>query len=87
MNCPHDPRELAGQPIGMYHCPECGEMVVAGIPHPAEIADEEYAEAMRAAFRRDLRARGRWKRTPNGPAARLGPVWPGYEPYDPLVGF
>ena len=21
-------------PIGMFHCPECGEMVVAGIPHP-----------------------------------------------------
>jgi hypothetical protein len=21
-------------PIGMFHCPECGEMVVAGLPHP-----------------------------------------------------
>lgn len=21
-------------PIGMFHCPECGEMVVAGVPHP-----------------------------------------------------
>jgi hypothetical protein len=21
-------------PIGMFHCPECGEMVVAGMPHP-----------------------------------------------------
>jgi hypothetical protein len=31
--CPHDPRELAGAPIGMYHCPECGEMVLAGLPH------------------------------------------------------
>ena len=31
--CPHDPRETTG-PIGMYHCPECGEMVVAGMEHP-----------------------------------------------------
>jgi len=29
----HDPREITG-PIGMYHCPECGEMVVAGLEHP-----------------------------------------------------
>jgi hypothetical protein len=34
MKCSHDPRELKGHPIGMYHCPECGEMVVAGIEHP-----------------------------------------------------
>ena len=33
MACTHDPRELAGQPIGMYHCPDCGEMVVAGMEH------------------------------------------------------
>jgi hypothetical protein len=32
--CAHDPREMNGQPIGMYHCPECGEMVIAGYPHP-----------------------------------------------------
>lgn len=32
--CPHDPRDLAGEPIGMYHCPHCGVMVIAGIPHP-----------------------------------------------------
>ena len=31
--CPHDPRETTG-PIGMYHCPECGEMVVANMEHP-----------------------------------------------------
>ena len=33
MKCPHDPRETTGA-IGMYHCPECGEMVLAGIAHP-----------------------------------------------------
>ena len=31
--CEHDPRETTG-PIGMYHCPDCGEMVVAGMEHP-----------------------------------------------------
>lgn len=31
--CPEDPLLLAGQPIGMYHCPECGMMVVAALPH------------------------------------------------------
>ena len=32
--CPHDPRQYLGAPIGMYHCPECGEMVLAGMEHP-----------------------------------------------------
>lgn len=31
--CPHDPSTIRG-PIGMYHCPQCGEMVVAGMAHP-----------------------------------------------------
>ncbi len=31
--CSHDPRTMAGKPIGMYHCPECGEMVIAGVSH------------------------------------------------------
>jgi hypothetical protein len=30
-----DPRELLGAPIGMYHCPGCGTMQVAGLPHIA----------------------------------------------------
>jgi hypothetical protein len=34
MTCPYDPRELAGEAIGMYHCPECEEMVIAGMVHP-----------------------------------------------------
>jgi hypothetical protein len=33
-NCQEKPEDLLGQPIGMYHCPDCGAMVVAGIPHP-----------------------------------------------------
>lgn len=28
-----DPVALRGQPIGQYHCPRCGVMQVAGIPH------------------------------------------------------
>jgi hypothetical protein len=32
--CPYDPRELAGLPVGMLHCPDCGCMVLAGVEHP-----------------------------------------------------
>ena len=31
--CSHDPKTTIG-PIGMYHCPECGDMVIAGFDHP-----------------------------------------------------
>ncbi len=31
--CPGKPEDLAGQPIGMYHCEFCGEMQLAGVPH------------------------------------------------------
>jgi hypothetical protein len=33
-NCPEKPEELIGQPIGQYHCPDCGTMVMAGMEHP-----------------------------------------------------
>jgi hypothetical protein len=33
-NCAERPEALAGQPIGQYHCPDCGAMVLAGWPHP-----------------------------------------------------
>lgn len=36
--CPHDPRTTMGA-IGMYHCPECGDMQLAGYPHISH--DEE----------------------------------------------
>lgn len=32
ISCPHDPKTTTG-PIGMYHCPECGVMVMAGQDH------------------------------------------------------
>lgn len=33
-NCSDKPETLLGQPLGMYHCPDCGAMVIAGVPHP-----------------------------------------------------
>lgn len=32
--CGYDPRELAGLPIGQFHCPWCGLMCLAGMEHP-----------------------------------------------------
>lgn len=32
--CPYEPERDENTPIGMYHCPICGEMVLAGVPHP-----------------------------------------------------
>lgn len=41
MNCKFDPTQITG-PIGMFHCPECGEMVLAGVPHlDYSLLDEE----------------------------------------------
>lgn len=30
---PWEPQQLAGAPLGQYHCDYCGAMVMAGIPH------------------------------------------------------
>lgn len=30
---PWDPQQLGGAPLGQYHCPHCGAMVMAGLPH------------------------------------------------------
>lgn len=32
-NCQEKPENMHG-PIGMYHCPDCGAMVMAGMGHP-----------------------------------------------------
>jgi hypothetical protein len=32
-NCEEKPEESAAA-LGMYHCPDCGAMVLTGIPHP-----------------------------------------------------
>jgi hypothetical protein len=33
-NCAEKPEKLKGAPLGMYHCPDCGAMVIAGVEHP-----------------------------------------------------
>jgi len=33
-NCLEKPEDLIGLPLGQYHCPDCGAMVCAGLPHP-----------------------------------------------------
>lgn len=30
---PWDPQQLVGAPLGQYHCPYCGAMVIAGVEH------------------------------------------------------
>ena len=32
--CGYDPVVEKSGSNGMYHCPECGQMVLAGMPHP-----------------------------------------------------
>ena len=32
-HCAEQPELLLGTPIGQYHCPDCGAMVLAGLPH------------------------------------------------------
>lgn len=64
--CPEDPRVLAGAPIGQYHCPACGCMVIAALPHLehdegcwmpdyTETAWGEILNAYAMAERRDLK--------------------------------
>ena len=38
--CPEQPILLTGQPIGQYHCPACGMMVMASVPHLAPNATQ-----------------------------------------------
>lgn len=34
MKCSYDPITANSRAQGMYHCPDCGEMVLAGVVHP-----------------------------------------------------
>lgn len=47
MSCTFDPTVYAGAPIGMFHCPDCGEMVIAGLAHPETVDQQEYPEENR----------------------------------------
>jgi transcription initiation factor IIE alpha subunit len=42
--CTFDPRNYVGLAIGMFHCPECGEMVLAGVEHPGELEESDFDE-------------------------------------------
>ena len=33
-NCAEKPELLIDAPLGQYHCPDCGAMVLAGVEHP-----------------------------------------------------
>lgn len=33
-DCKEDPEKLSNSGVGMYHCPDCGTMILAGLPHP-----------------------------------------------------
>ncbi len=39
--CDFDPVQYKGAAMGMFHCPECGQMVLAGMPHPQYWLDLE----------------------------------------------
>lgn len=41
---PWDPQQLVGVPLGQYHCPYCGEMVIAGMDHIDYREEEEHEE-------------------------------------------
>ena len=55
-NCVEKPEELVGMPLGQYHCPDCGAMVIAGIKHPkmCEKCDEATAYKMARKILRPL---------------------------------
>lgn len=38
--CPEQPLLLTGMPIGQYHCPVCGIMLLAAMPHLSPNAPE-----------------------------------------------
>jgi hypothetical protein len=58
--CSFDPKSYAGQPIGMFHCPDCGAMVLAGMEHPDydDMADkyQEYLDHKYDEFNRYLKS-------------------------------
>lgn len=46
--CPEVPEAFLNSGLGMYHCPYCGMMVIAGMKHPTCIQlDTDLAEAMK----------------------------------------
>jgi hypothetical protein len=51
--CTFDPGPLVGVPLGMFHCPECGCMVIAGLAHgPCEDGCDKQDDRDRASWDR-----------------------------------
>ena len=56
IQCPFDPAVYKNAPMGMFHCPICGEMQLAGIEHlpfEIDIEQDEYEEVL--AYNEELR--------------------------------
>jgi hypothetical protein len=52
--CPEQPVLLAGAPLGTYHCPACGTMLMAGLPHlPPEGYEIEMGRDWPAGYHED----------------------------------
>ena len=50
--CSEQPVLLTGQPIGQYHCPICGMMQVAGMPHSNPLNyEQEYGRPWPPGYR------------------------------------
>lgn len=41
---PWDPQQLGGAPLGQYHCPYCGAMVMAGMDHLDYSEENDHVE-------------------------------------------
>lgn len=67
--CPFDPSIYVNVPLGMFHCPLCGDMIVAGLPHPPSLSSLDFSEgvaslaelASRAIHGEVLRHQRRWR--------------------------
>ena len=66
--CPYDPTTDENAPLGMYHCPVCGEMVIAGCAHPdySLLDDADFLDPLTYEVVETFNALGRvWPTTPD----------------------
>lgn len=56
--CQGHPEMLCGAPLGMCHCDVCGEMVMAGMPHPTEADIQKAEEEMMALSKQQQQQHG-----------------------------
>lgn len=46
--CPFHPELMEGLPLGQMHCPLCGDMCCAGVPHPRYSLLDDYEQNVQA---------------------------------------